>query len=188
MTRRALFLDRDGTLNRERGYVKGPHELELLPGAAAAVRALHDAGWPIVVITNQSGIGLGLYGHRDLARVHAALDAALGGIPLGYLHCPHHPDGAPGHGHEGSCTCRKPGDGMLRQAAWLFDLRLEDSVVIGDSARDLLMAPAVAMRRILVRSGKPWQAELVKLRAAGVEPSAIVDDLAAAVPLLGRCN
>ena len=184
MSRRAIFLDRDGTLNRERGYVTGPHQLELLPGATDAVQELDRRGWPIVVVTNQSGIAKGLYTHVDLARVHAKLDAALRGLPLAYLHCPHHPEGTPGHGHEGECECRKPGDGLLRQASRWFDLDLDHSVLIGDSARDLTMAAARPLRRVLVQSGKPWQQELDQLGAAGVRPDAVVADLSAAVAWL----
>jgi len=176
--RPAVFLDRDGTLNRERGYVARPAELEVLPGAAAAVRALDAAGWPVVVVTNQSGIAKGLYTEADLARVHAELHLALAGIPRGYFHCPHHPEFGDG---AGPCACRKPADGLLRQAARVLDLSLDGSILIGDSARDLLPARAFAMRTVLVRSGKPWQAELARLTASGLTPALVADDLGDAV-------
>ncbi len=182
--RRAVFLDRDGTLNRERGYVADPSQLEVLPGARDAVLRLDRAGWVLVVITNQGGIAKGLYSHAALARVHDRLHAALDGLPRGYFHCPHHPEGPAGGGYEGPCTCRKPQDGLLRRAAAVLDLSLDGSVVIGDSARDLLMAQGHTMRTMLVRSGKPWQDERDKLIAAGAAPFDIVDDIVAAAELL----
>jgi D-glycero-D-manno-heptose 1,7-bisphosphate phosphatase len=184
LTRPAVFLDRDGTLNRERGHVVDPAQLEVIPGAADAVQRLHAAGWPLVVVTNQSSIALGLLDEATLARVHAKLHAALGSLPWAYFHCPHHPDADPGGGYGGPCTCRKPQDGLLHQAAAVLGVSLAGSVVVGDSARDLLMARAHPMRRILVRSGKPWRDELAKLVAAGCPPDAVADDLAAAARLV----
>lgn len=180
----AVFLDRDGTLNREVGFVDSPEALEVLPGVPAAVRRLHDAGYRIVVVTNQSGIARGLYGERDLARIHEALHRALGGLPLAYLHCPHHPEGA--HGYGGACTCRKPGPGLLHQARELLGVAFAGSALVGDSARDLLMARGLPLRTVLVHSGKPAAAERQALRSAGVAPDHEASDLAAAVDWLLR--
>jgi D-glycero-D-manno-heptose 1,7-bisphosphate phosphatase len=177
----AVFLDRDGTLNRGRGYVESPDQLEVLPGARAAVARLDAAGWPVVVVTNQSGIALGRYSEADLARVHAHLHLALDGVPRGYFHCPHHPLAPAESGRGGACACRKPADGLLRQAASVLGVTLQGSVLIGDSARDLQPAGAFAMRTVLVRSGKPWREELAKLEAAGITPSLVADDLLDAV-------
>ncbi|MEZ5966007.1 MAG: HAD family hydrolase [Planctomycetota bacterium] len=184
MTRPAVFLDRDGTLNRERGYVVDPEQLEVLPNAPIAVRRLHRAGWPVVVVTNQSGIAKGLYSEADLARVHAKLHAALDGIPRAYFHCPHHPDAPAASGLAHACACRKPGDGLLRQAARTLDLALDGSILVGDSARDLLPARTFAMRTALVRSGKPWQHELARLAELGTTPTLVADDLLAVVDQL----
>lgn len=180
----AIFVDRDGTLNREDGYVESAAALHVLPRAREAVQRLHAAGWPIVVVTNQSGIAKGRYTEADLARVHARLHAELDGIPRAYLHCPHHPDAPAASGLAGACTCRKPEDGLLRQAAHLLDLTLAGSVLVGDSARDLLPGRAFAMRTVLVRSGKPWQQELARLHQLGAPPSLIADDLLHAVEQL----
>ena len=143
----AAFLDRDGTINvkaPEGDYVKSPEEVTLLPGAARAVRALNDARVPAVVVTNQRGIALGRMSERDLQAVHerlaALLDAEAGARLDTILHCPH---------DEGVCDCRKPGIGLLRRAAAeLPGLRLENSVIIGDSESDVEAGRAAGMRTI----------------------------------------
>lgn len=187
MTRTA-FLDRDGTINREVDFCGSPAQLELLPGARDAVLRLKDAGFRVVVTTNQSGVARGFYTERDLARVHEALHEQLFRAPLAYLHCPHHPDADGGDpGYRRACACRKPGPGMLHAARALLGplgVTLEDAVVVGDSARDLLMAQGLRAQRVLVRSGKPVAAQRDALRAAGCEPDHECRDLAAAVDWL----
>lgn len=177
-----VFLDRDGTLNREVGFVTSPQQLEVLPGARAALQRLHDAGYRLVVVTNQSGIARGLYSPSDLAAVHAHLHAALGELPEAYLHCPHHPEGGGGYG--GPCACRKPGPGLLEQARELLGVDFAGGALVGDSARDLLMARGLPLRTVLVHSGKPAAGELATLRAAAFAPSHEAADLPAAVDWL----
>ncbi len=180
MTAGAVFLDRDGTLNRERGYVTKPDQLEVFPAAREALRLLRDAGHRMVVLTNQAGIAKGLYTEADLARVHERMHQELDAIPLGYFHCPHHPDGLVATGYAGACPCRKPADGLLVRAAAVCRLSMAGGVVVGDSARDLLPARGHGLRTVLVKSGKPWRSELTTLEAAGAPPDAIVDDVLAA--------
>ncbi|MBK8098573.1 MAG: HAD family hydrolase [Planctomycetes bacterium] len=180
---RIVFLDRDGTLNAEVGFVARPDQLRVLPGVPDAVARLHGAGYRIVVVTNQSGIARGLYSPADLARVHARLHQALHGLPLAYLHCPHHPEAPPPWG--GPCSCRKPAPGLLLQARELLGLSFEGAVLIGDSARDLLMARELpAIRTIYVHSGKPPVDELSALWTAGVRPHAQAVALPEAVAAL----
>lgn len=176
---KTVFLDRDGTLNRERGFVATPGELEILPGVPQAVQVLHDAGFRLVVLTNQSGIARGLYTEADLARVNEALHQALGGLPAGYLHCPHHPD-TPHHPYGGDCCCRKPKTGLLHQAGRLFEVDWPHSYLIGDSARDLWCGRDHPLTRILVKTGKPWQEHLTALQAGKQAPDHVADDLTAA--------
>lgn len=185
MTRTA-FLDRDGTLNVEVDYLGDPRHLRLLPGVPDALQRLHAADYRIVVVTNQSGIARGFYGEADLARVHAALHAATGGLPFAYLHCPHLPDGGHGYGHE--CTCRKPKAGLLQQARELLDVTFDGGVLIGDSARDLLMGRGLPLQTILVHSGKDPIEQRAALAAAGVTPDHEAADLAAAVDWLLRAR
>lgn len=135
----ALFLDRDGVLNVNHGYVHKPVDLTWCPGAREAVKAANDAGWLVVVITNQAGIGRGYYDEAtftafmsymqaELARTGAHLDAVY--------HCPHHPEGGKGE-YLRHCDCRKPEPGMLLKAACDWDIPMERSVLVGDSPSDL---------------------------------------------------
>lgn len=182
--RPTAFLDRDGTLNREVGFVRSAAALEVLPGTRAALQRLQSAGYRLVVVTNQSGIARGLYDERDLAAIHARLQHELGGLVDAFLHCPHHPDGGYGYGHD--CDCRKPGAGLLWQARELLGCEWLGSAIIGDSARDILMARDVPMHKVLVHSGKPVASELALLRDANVMPDHQAADLAAAVDWLLR--
>lgn len=180
--RRTVFLDRDGTLNAEVSFVARPDQLVVLPGVRQALQRLRETGHRLIVVTNQSGVARGLYGERELARVHDRLRAEVGDAIDAILHCPHHPDLAGPYG--GRCACRKPAPGLLHQAAELFDLDLAGSALIGDSARDLLMARGIPMTTVYVHSGKPPADELALLAAAGVTPSAQAPDLAGAVDWL----
>jgi histidinol-phosphate phosphatase family protein len=175
----AVFLDRDGTLNRERGFVRSPAELEVLPGVRDALHELRAAGFRLIVLTNQSGIARGLYGQTELAAVHAALHARLGRLPSAWLHCPHHPEAA-GHPYGGGCPCRKPGRGLLDQALELFAVDLSRSFLVGDSARDVAIARGTPLRTVLVRSGKDASVELASLEQQQVPVHAVVADLTAA--------
>jgi D-glycero-D-manno-heptose 1,7-bisphosphate phosphatase len=176
---RTVFLDRDGVLNREVGFVSRPEMLAVFPGAAAALRRLVEAGFQVIIITNQSGIARGLYSEQDLAAIHARLHRELFGLPRAYLHCPHHPDERGVYGF--ACECRKPLAGLLHQARELFSLRFETAFMVGDSARDLLAARSLPIRTIYVRSGKPPAAELQSLAAANFTPHHVAEDLVAAV-------
>lgn len=187
-TKKTVFLDRDGTLNREIGFFGCPDRLELLPGVVDALQRLHDHGYRLVITTNQSGIARGLYGQRDLTRIHERLHDLVGGLPFAYLHCPHHPDADDGDAaYVRDCECRKPKSGLLHQAATMlngFGVTFDGGVVIGDSARDLLMATDLPLTKILVASGKPIAEQKAKLVEAGCTPDHEAVDLAAAVTWL----
>ncbi|HOU13853.1 MAG TPA: HAD family hydrolase [Anaerolineae bacterium] len=175
-----LFLDRDGTLNEEVNYLSDPADLRILPGVPAAIRRFNAAGWAVVIITNQSGIGRGYFTAETVAAVHAALTAGLAahGAHVDAIYvCPHHPDA--------QCACRKPKPALYQQA--LADLGLPDApcVAVGDKMTDLEPGRALGCRTILVQTG--YGAEL----AAHPEtlpfiPDAILPDLpAVAAYLLG---
>jgi D-glycero-D-manno-heptose 1,7-bisphosphate phosphatase len=148
--RPAVFLDRDGTIIVERHYLAEPAGVELLPGAAEGLRALADAGFALVVVTNQSGIARGLFTQADLRAVQERLDALLArhGVTLeATYYCPHHPD------RDGPCECRKPGTALFRQAARELGLDLRRSIFIGDRLRDVQPAFELGGRAVLVRTG-----------------------------------
>jgi D-glycero-D-manno-heptose 1,7-bisphosphate phosphatase len=189
--RRGVFLDRDGTLIDELGYLGDPDGVHLYPGAAAAVRALNEAGLPVVLVTNQSGVARGLFTEADVARVHARLarDLAAEGASLDLiLSCPHHPEhGAPPY--RTNCDCRKPAPGLYERGLRELDLAPERSFAVGDSARDLEGARRARIGNlVLVATGK-GSAEDTRLRAEGKSDHAFVPDLAAAVRwILADCE
>lgn len=182
--KRAVFLDRDGTLNREVDFVENPDRLELLPGARDAVRRLRDAGFAIVVITNQSGIARGLFDETMFSRITEKLLRETEHAITAVLHCPHHPNLQGPYGRE--CACRKPKGGLVRDAVELLSLELQGSYLVGDTARDILAAEGTPLRTVYVHSGKPPQAELDKLAARNVKPTAEAMDLAAAADWILR--
>jgi D-glycero-D-manno-heptose 1,7-bisphosphate phosphatase len=188
--RRAVFLDRDGTLVDELGFLAHPGDLRLLPGAAEGVRLLNRAGWRAVVVTNQSGIARGLFGEGELAAVHARLreELARAGATLdGIHHCPHHPtEGAPPLRR--ACDCRKPAPGLLLEAARELGLELGASWTVGDSLRDLEAGERAGLAGgILVLTGKGPE-ELARhahpesVRTAPDLPAAVRAILAATPP------
>jgi D-glycero-D-manno-heptose 1,7-bisphosphate phosphatase len=177
--RAAVFVDRDGTLVRELGYLADPDQLELLPGAAEALARLRAAGYPVVLVSNQSGVGRGLFPlarvHQVMARLRRLLRAR--GVELDAIHfCPHRP--------EDGCSCRKPNPGLIERAA--ADLRLwpRRSVVIGDKLLDSAAARTAGARGILVRTGYGREEEArLRARSSGASepaPDLVCDDLPAA--------
>jgi D-glycero-D-manno-heptose 1,7-bisphosphate phosphatase len=180
----AAFLDRDGTLVREVGYLADPGDLELLPGVPAALRAFHAAGYSLVVVSNQSGVGRGFFGpdrvHEAMARLRVALRAE--GVELdGIYFCPHRPDAG--------CSCRKPLPGLLERAAEDLRLALPQSLMIGDKVIDVRTGHAAGMAGFLVRTGYGRDEEQ-RLAPEGVVPEAVCDDVAAVAAhwLAGRSH
>ncbi|MEX2205460.1 MAG: HAD family hydrolase [Myxococcota bacterium] len=147
-TRPFVLLDRDGTLLEEREYAFRPEDYAVLPGAHAAVARLRDAGFGVVVITNQSGIGRGLFGEADYLAFEARMlaDFAAHGATLdGCYHCPHRP--------EDGCACRKPGTALGTRAAHELGIDLGASFMIGDKDSDVAFGRALGCRALLVESG-----------------------------------
>jgi len=176
---RAVFLDRDGTIvdDPPPGFLHEPGKVRLLSGAAAAIRRLNQAGWLVVIVTNQSGIGRGLYDEAAYAAVQrrlAELLAAHGAhIDAAYF-CPHHP------GADGPCDCRKPGVKLFRDAQAALGIDLGRSYWVGDRWRDVAPAHALAggaTRAILVQTGS-GATDRVEAEARG---TTVVPDLSAAV-------
>ena len=147
--RRAVFLDRDGTIIEDVGYLRDPADARLLPGAAAAIRRLNQHGFLVIVATNQSGIARGILSRNDYQQTEQQVDTLLSaeGAHLdAHYFCPHLPE------LTGPCDCRKPGVLLYRQAAEQFVIDLPGSWWIGDRLRDVLPAEAFGARGILVHS------------------------------------
>ena len=148
--RAAAFVDRDGTIIREREYLADPAGVELLPGAAEGLGALQAAGYLLVIVSNQSGIARGYYdeaAYRAVQnRVVDLLDGEGVAVAASY-HCPHHPD------FSGPCACRKPSAGLFREAIRDLDLDPDRSVFIGDRLRDVTPSRELGGRAFLVRTG-----------------------------------
>ncbi len=151
----AVFLDRDGVIIEEERWLARVEQVRLIDGCAAAIRRLNQAGVPVVVVTNQSGVARGLFPEERIAEVHARLDRLLadkGAVVRRYYYCPHHPS----EGIEKyriDCTCRKPRPGMLRAAAADLGLDLRQSWLIGDTLSDLEAGARADCRTILVLTG-----------------------------------
>lgn len=167
----AVFLDRDGTLIHDAGYLSRLDDLRWYPFAVDAVRLLNRAGYLVFVVTNQGGVGLGFYPESFVLETHRVMDAALrrGGARIdGWFHCPHHPR-AVVPALRADCACRKPGRGMADQAARAHAIDWARSFVVGDKHSDVAMAGAIGARGVLVTTGH-GAAELA--RVGGVMPGA----------------
>ncbi len=170
-----IFLDRDGTLNKDTGYVRSPEEVELLPGVGSALARLKRAGARLVVVTNQSGVARGIFTMADVERVHAKLQALLqaeGVVVDAIYFCPHHPDDG--------CACRKPNTAMVDRAVRELGLDLSRAYVVGDQKRDIELAQRVRARSLLVMSGPASREALDKLKREGLSPDHIAPSLAEA--------
>lgn len=174
----AVFLDRDGTIVEEVEFLHDPALVRLIPGAAQAIRRLNDARWPVVMISNQSGIARGLYGAGSFYSVQRRIDELLraGGAHLdAVFFCPHHPD------YTGPCQCRKPGTKLFRDAqTQLGNIDLAHSWYVGDRVSDVIPALTLKGHGVLVRTGlgaehAPQAAQL------GI---AVVTDLTAAAAMI----
>jgi D-glycero-D-manno-heptose 1,7-bisphosphate phosphatase len=174
--RPAVFIDRDGTIIVEREYLADPEGVELVPGATGAIRRLGEAGFALVVVTNQSGIARGYYTVADYEAVAARLEALLGegGAVVDLTrYCPHHPE------ITGPCACRKPATGMFEDAARALDIDPAASFFVGDKLTDVVPALTLGGRGILVRTGYGSE-----LEAEAPDEIEVVDDLAAAAELI----
>jgi len=171
MSGRAVFLDRDGTVNVEVDYLSRPEQLALLPGAGQAIRRLNQLGLKVILVTNQSAVARGYLTEEQLNHIHQVLkqmlaehDAHLDAI----YYCPEMPD-------SGS-SCRKPEIGMMTQAAEDLDIDLERSYVVGDMDSDLKMGQRAGSKTVLVLTGYGE-----KTRAQGIEADFVARDLLEAV-------
>lgn len=177
--RKAVFVDRDGTINEESGYLFRKEDCRFIPGAVEAIVQLHKAGFLVVVITNQSGIARGYYSAADLEQLHlhmAGEIAAAGGRIDGWYYCPHHPDYPAEYSQ---CDCRKPLPGMLQRAAHELGIDLAASWMVGDKIADVSAGVAAGCQTILVKTGYGAAEAL-----SAPEEQIILDDLGAAAAFI----
>ena len=150
-----VFLDRDGTLIEEVGYLSHLDRIALYPWSIESVKLLNRAGFKVVVVTNQAGVARGLFDEDFIDEAHRFLDQKFsdGGATIDkFYYCPHHPE-ASVEAYRCECDCRKPKAGMLWKAAQELQLELSHSFVIGDRLSDLRLGPAVGAKSVLVRTG-----------------------------------
>lgn len=181
--RKAIFIDRDGTLIEEVGYLNHLSRMRLLPGSARAVRRINESGYLALVVTNQSGIARKIFDVELLESVHAALAAHLAesGARLdGIYHCPHHPDALDPRFRR-DCDCRKPKPGMFLSAAREHGLDLSRSWMIGDSSTDMAAARNAGVRFVLVLTGYGRGEVDFRVAASARAPDHVAEDLGAAV-------
>jgi D-glycero-D-manno-heptose 1,7-bisphosphate phosphatase len=169
----AVFLDRDGTVMEDAHYIKSPDQVRLLPGAAAAVRRINDAGIPAIVVTNQSEIARGIFTVEDYEAVRKRFEGLLGEegahIDASYF-CPHHPD------ENGPCPCRKPGTEMFEEAIRDFSLDPARVAYIGDRWRDVIASKRLGGRGIMVSSPITTQEDRRLAREDGIETVTSITD------------
>lgn len=176
--RRAVFLDRDGTINQEVGYISRPEDVRLIPGSARAIASLNQAGLAVIVVSNQSGLARGYFSLDEMLAVQAEVERQLAEFEArldGFYYCPHHPRGEVAH-LAVECECRKPKPGMILRAALEHGLDLAGSYMVGDRWRDAACGQEAGLTAIMVATGHPGDPE----RAIRVRPDHRAADLAEA--------
>ncbi len=184
MLRPAVFLDRDGTINEDVGYLSAMSQLTLYPFAIDAVRLLNRAGYVVPMVTNQGGIGMGAIRPAFVDELHVEIDRRLaaGGAQVdGWYSCPHHPD-AVIEAYREACACRKPATGMAEAAIRDLGIDPARSWMVGDKWIDVQLGHNIGARSILVRTG--WGRRQEAAHPEGQRVEAIVDDLASAVAFI----
>jgi D-glycero-D-manno-heptose 1,7-bisphosphate phosphatase len=181
--RPAIFLDRDGVIIDDVHHLSTPSQVQIIPGSAEAIAALNRAGWPVVVVTNQSGVARGLFTLDVLHAVHRRISEQLlgkGARVEAYFFCPHHPAAEVAE-YRLECSCRKPRPGMLVRAARELGLDLAGSWMIGDRDTDLQAGAAAGTRTILVRTGYGASLDAASLDRNALNLEVVAKDLADAV-------
>ncbi len=151
-----VFLDRDGTINADKGYIGDPAQIEILPKAAEAIKRLNDAGCRVFGVSNQSGVARGYYSTKNVEAVNKKvieLVARAGGVIEEIFYCPHHPEGKI-EKYSLKCDCRKPAAGMIRQAEDKYGLKkVSRAAVIGDKTTDIGLGHSIGAKTVLVATG-----------------------------------
>jgi D-glycero-D-manno-heptose 1,7-bisphosphate phosphatase len=188
--KRAVFIDRDGTISEEVGYINHPSRFRLFPYAASAVKHLNENGWLAILVTNQAGVARGYFSEDMIKTVHAGManDLAHGGAKLDAIYyCAHHPSvGEPPYRFD--CDCRKPKPGLISRAAKDFEIDINNSWMVGDRYSDVELAGNAGLKSAFVLSGYgrgEWEHQR---EAWAQQPDLIADNLLAAVHLIVAKN
>jgi len=182
MKKRVVFLDRDGTINRDVGYPNSYKLIEIFPYSFEAVRKINQAGLLAVIVTNQSGVGRGLIVEENLKDIHRKLKAAFAKHKAhfdGIYYCPHYLFSSATE-YRKNCSCRKPYPGMALQAATDLNLDIKKSYMVGDKVDDILFGLNINAQPILVLTGFGLES-LVKIKERGISPAYIASNLLGAV-------
>jgi D-glycero-D-manno-heptose 1,7-bisphosphate phosphatase len=179
----AVFIDRDGTINEQMGYVNHPSRFILLPGVPEAFRILNQAGFLAIILSNQSGVARGYFPIELIYDIHSMMTQSIskqGGRIDGIYFCPHYPKGSVQE-YTVECDCRKPRTGLVKQACENFEIDLSRSYMIGDHYTDMELAERSNIKGILVRTG--YGAGVIEYNLPGMatKPCYIADDLLDAV-------
>ena len=179
-TRPAVFLDRDGVLNRDLGYVHTKAQFEWLPGAVESLRRLVTHHFALIIVTNQSGIGRGMYTEADVQQLHRSILAELATAKVhldAVYYCPHAPDDG--------CDCRKPSPGMLLRGAREHRIDLARSWIVGDKLSDIVAGRRAGLRgTILVRTGLSLASQPMSVTSGDPHPDVICEDLSKSVDVI----
>lgn len=177
---KAVFLDRDGTISHETGYIDSVDDFKLYPYSAESLAALRSMGFKIVIVTNQSGVALGFFTESRVQEINDRMHTLLKneGITIdGIYYCPHLPDGVVAE-YAKECTCRKPGIGMIKKAETELNLDLNCSIIVGDKLTDIVCGLNAGLKTVLVRTGygRDEEKKLGK-SPADEQPDVILDTL-----------
>jgi D-glycero-D-manno-heptose 1,7-bisphosphate phosphatase len=172
----AVFLDRDGTVIEEVGYLNRLDRVAFFPWSVDAIRVLNQAGFLVVIVTNQAGVARGYFDEALVGQTHALIDRRVreGGARIdAYYYCPHHPDAAV-EAYREACDCRKPKPGMIHRAAREHAIDVARSFVVGDRWLDVRMGQAAGAKTVLVRTGYGLEEEA---QPDGAAADAVADNL-----------
>jgi D-glycero-D-manno-heptose 1,7-bisphosphate phosphatase len=183
MKKPAVFIDRDGTINEQMGYINHPSRFIILPGVAEAFRILNQEGYHAIILSNQSGVARGYFPIDLVYNIHSIMEESIagqGGRIDGVFFCPHYPKGSdPKYAMD--CDCRKPGTGLINQACEKFEIDLSRSYMVGDHYTDMELADRSNIKGILVKTGYGTGVIEYNLPSMKNKPSYIADDLLDAV-------
>ncbi len=179
----AVFVDRDGTISEEVGYIRNIDQFRLMPKSAEAIKLINKSGLKAIVVTNQAGVAKGYFPEEMVSRVHRKMEKTLseqGAFLNGIYYCPHHPGGVV-ESYRKTCDCRKPASGLLKQASKDHSIDLSSSYMVGDKVTDIECAHRAGVKGILVLTGY-GEDELKKIEGTKArEPEYVADDLFDAV-------